>query len=162
MIKSFVVAVSNNNVIGKDNKLPWHLPADLKFFKRLTTGHHIIMGRKTFESFGKPLPDRTSVVITRQKKYHPEGCVVVHSLEEALKIASDEKEALIIGGAEIFKQAMPIADRIYLTRIKENFEGDTFFPELNKEEWILKEKKDFEPDEKNKYAYSFCIYERKS
>ena len=162
MIKSFVVAVSNNNVIGKDNKLPWHLPEDLKFFKRLTTGHHIIMGRKTFESFGKPLPDRTSVVITRQKKYHPEGCVVVHSLEEALKIASDEKEAFIIGGAEIFKQAMPIADRIYLTRIKENFEGDTFFPELNKEEWLLKEKQDFEPDEKNKYAYSFHIYERKS
>ena len=162
MIKSFVVAVSSNNAIGKDNKLPWHLPADLKFFKSLTTGHHIIMGRKTFESFGKPLPNRTSVVITRQKNYNPEGCVVVHSLEEALKVAFDEKEAFIIGGAEIFKVAMPIADRIYLTRIKEIFEGDTFFPELDEEQWLLKEKQDFESDEKNKYAYSFCIYERRS
>ncbi len=161
MIKSFVVAVAKNNVIGKDNTLPWHLPADLRFFKNLTTGHHIIMGRKTFDSFGKPLPNRTSVVITRQKDYRPEGCIVVHSIEEAIKVAAVEKEIFIIGGAEIFKQTMPIADRIYLTRIDQEFEGDTFFPELNKEEWELKEKQDFEPDEKNKYSYSFCIYEPK-
>ncbi len=161
MIKSFVVAVAKNNVIGKDNTLPWHLPADLRFFKNLTTGHHMIMGRKTFDSFGKPLPNRTSVVITRQNDYQPEGCIVVHSIEEAIKVAAVEEEIFIIGGSEIFKQTMPIADRIYLTRIHEDFEGDTIFPELNKEEWELKEKQDFEADEKNKYSYSFCIYERK-
>ncbi|MDQ3192333.1 MAG: dihydrofolate reductase [Bacteroidota bacterium] len=160
-MKSFVVAVAKNNVIGKDNTLPWHLPADLRFFKNLTTGHHMIMGRKTFDSFGKPLPNRTSVVITRQNDYQPEGCIVVHSIEEAIKVAAVEEEIFIIGGSEIFKQTMPIADRIYLTRIHEDFEGDTIFPELNKEEWELKEKQDFEADEKNKYSYSFCIYERK-
>ncbi|HET6243501.1 MAG: dihydrofolate reductase [Bacteroidetes bacterium] len=161
MIKSFLVAVAKNNVIGKDNKLPWYLPADLRFFKNLTTGHHIIMGRKTFESFGKPLPNRTSVVITRKKDYNSQGCIVVHSIEEAIKTAAVEKEIFIIGGEEIFSQSMSIADRIYLTRINEEFEGDAFFPELNSQEWKLKEKQDFEADEKNKYGYSFCIYERK-
>ena len=158
---SLIVAVAENNVIGKNNQLAWHLPADLKLFKNLTTGHHIIMGRKTYESIGKPLPNRTSVVITRQDNYKADGYIVVKSLQEAIKISKDDNEVFIIGGAEIFREAIPIVDRIYLTRIHHTFEGDTFFQEPDPNSWKEIKRTDFNPDEKNKYPYSFCILEKK-
>ena len=161
MIVSIIVAVSENNVIGKDNKLIWHLPADLKNFKTLTMGHHIIMGRKTFESIGKALPGRTSIVITHQSSYSAEGCIVVNSIDEALTKASDDTEVFIIGGDAIFQQSLNFATKIYLTKIHRSFEGDTFFPDLNEKEWAIKACVDFLPDEKNPYRYSFCTLERK-
>lgn len=161
MTISLIVAVAENNVIGKNNQLAWHLPADLKLFKNLTTGHHIIMGRKTYESIGKPLPDRISVIITRQENYKAEGCIVVKSLQDAIQISKNDEEVFIIGGAEIFREAIPIADKIYLTRIHQSFEGDTFFQELDQNVWEETKRIDFNPDEKNKYPYSFCILEKK-
>lgn len=159
---SLLVAISENNVIGKDNQLIWHLPEDLKFFKRVTLGHHIIMGRKTFESIGRVLPGRTSVIITRNKSYKaPEDCIVVNSLSEALEMAKNDEEAFVIGGGEIFKEAIPISDKVYLTIIHEHFEGDTFFPKLNLEEWKEVKNERHQPDEKNKYHYSFLEFVRK-
>ncbi|HAN19979.1 MAG TPA: dihydrofolate reductase [Bacteroidales bacterium] len=157
---SIIVAVAENNVIGKDNNLIWHLPKDLKHFKETTTGHYVIQGRKTFESCGKPLPNRTNVIITRDKNYKAEGCIVVHSLQEALDFAKNESEIFIIGGGNIYKQALPIADRIYLTKVHHVFDGDTFFPEINMNEWIEKSRHDFEPDEKNKYPFSILILDK--
>ncbi len=161
MTISIIVAVSRNNVIGKDNQLIWKLSADLKRFKALTTGHTIIMGRKTFDSIGKPLPDRTSIVITRQKDYKIEGCTVVNSLEEALEKAADQEEVFIIGGGAIYKEALAKANKIYYTKVHKEFEGDTFFPVLNFKEWESANRKDCMPDEKNEYAYSFIDYKRK-
>ena len=158
---SIIVAVGESNVIGKDNQLIWHLPRDLKHFKETTTGHYIIMGRKTFESNGRPLPNRTNVIITRDKDYNAEGCIVVHSLEEAINLAKDDPEPFIIGGGVIYEIAMPLVDRIYLTQIYHKFDGDTFFPEINMDEWIEVEKRDFEPDEKNKYAFTIFTLDRK-
>jgi dihydrofolate reductase len=160
MTISIIAAIAENNVIGKDNKLIWHLPADLKHFKELTSGHHIIMGRKTWESIGKkPLPDRTSIVITRDKNYKAEGCILVHSLDEALAAAKEQEEVFVIGGAEIYKQAMDKADKLYITRVHHKFDGDTFFPEIGKE-WFEAINNDFEKDSKNKYDFSLCEYER--
>jgi len=161
MMISIIVAVAEHNVIGKDNKLIWHLPKDLKHFKETTTGHFVIQGRKTYESFGKPLPNRTNVIITRDKNYKAEGCIVVNSLQEALDIAINEKEVFIIGGGKIYEQAMSIADRIYLTKVHHSFEGDTFFPEINIKEWAEKSRQDYNPDEKNKYPFSIIILERR-
>lgn len=158
---SIIVAVAENNVIGKDNDLIWHLPRDLKHFKETTTGHYVIQGRKTFESCGKPLPNRTNVIITRDNNYKAEGCIVVHSLEDAIKEAKDDSEAFIIGGGKIYEQAMSLVDRIYLTRVHHSFEGDTFFPEINMEEWIEIDRRDFEPDEKNKYSFTILTLDRK-
>ena len=132
---SLIVAASRNGVIGAGNKLPWHLPADLKRFKQLTMGHPILMGRKTFESIGKPLPGRTNIVITRQEGFQACGATVAHSLEEALQICEGQEEVFVIGGAEIYKQALPLADRIYLTRVDADFEGDTFLPALDPARW---------------------------
>lgn len=164
MIKSIIAAVAENNVIGKDNDLVWHLPADLKYFKETTKGHFIMMGRKTFESFGKPLPNRTHIIITRDESYTYPGCYVVHNLEDAYKIAEENNrsEIFILGGAEIYRQSIDHADRLYITEIKASFDGDTFFPEINKNKWKEVERSDFEPDEKNKYPYSFVRYERVS
>lgn len=163
MTISIIVAASENNVIGKDNKLLWRLPADLKYFKEITTGHHIIMGRKTFESLGKPLKDRTNIVITKNIAFRAEGCIIVNSLKWALEIAEKkgEQEVFIIGGGEIFKQALSLTNKIYLTKIFHQFEGDTFFPTLNENEWLLEKNEEHLPDEKNKYRYSFCTYIRK-
>jgi dihydrofolate reductase len=163
MIKSIIVAVSENLVIGKDNKLIWHLPADLKFFKFLTMGHSIIMGRKTFDSIGKALPGRTSLIITRNKNYQaPEGCIVCHSLQEALERTEKmrETEAFIIGGSEIFKDAEELADKIYYTEVKETFEGDAFF-NFDKNKWKEVKREEHSKDEKNKYDYAFVEYVRK-
>src|SRR5277367_6069446 len=134
MIVSDVVAISENHVIGKDNKLLWYLPNDLKHFKVITSGHTVIMGRKTFESVGKPLPKRRNIIITRQN-ITIEGCEVVNSIEAALSLAKDELEVFITGGAEIYKQSLHLTDRIYLTIVHKKFDGDSFFPEINKQEW---------------------------
>lgn len=159
---SIVVAAAENNVIGKDNGLIWHLPADLRHFKQITMGHPILMGRKTYESIGKPLPGRTSIIITTQKDYVAEGCMVVHSVQEAIEQAKPlDTEICIIGGAEIYMQALPLTDTIYLTRIHHTFEGDVYFPELKEEEWETVEQEHHEPDEKNKYSYSFLTLKRK-
>jgi dihydrofolate reductase len=158
---SIIVAVSRNLVIGKDNQLIWKLSADLKRFKALTTGHTIIMGRKTFDSIGKPLPDRTSIVITRQKDYKIEGCIVVNSLEEALEKSSDQEEVFVIGGGAIYKEALAKANKIYYTKVHNNFEGDTFFPVLDLKEWESVNREDRLPDEKNEIPYSFIDYKRK-
>ena len=157
---ALVVAASENGIIGKDNRLPWHMPADLKHFKKLTTGHTVVMGRKTFESIGKALPQRRNIVVTRQPGYAAEGCTVVHSLREALAIDADD--LFVIGGAAIYEQALPDAGRIYLTRIHENFEGDTYLFPIDPNHWSETERADFDADERNPHAYSFITYERRS
>jgi dihydrofolate reductase len=157
-----VVATAEDNVIGKDNQLIWHLPADLKHFKHLTMGHPILMGRKTYESIGKPLPGRTTIIITRQKDYQVEGCIVVHSVKDAIEKGLQlDQDIYIIGGAEIYKQALPFTDTIELTKIHHSFDGDTYFPDINDEEWETESKENHEPDEKNKYSYSFLKLKRK-
>jgi dihydrofolate reductase len=161
MTISLIAAVANNNVIGKDNQLIWHLPADLKHFKTITMGHTVVMGRKTYESMMKPLPGRTNVVITRQQNYHPEGVIIKPSLEDALKDLKVE-EVFIIGGGEIFKQAMALANKIYLTQIHADFDGDAFFPEINPNEWIKTEEENHLKDEKNPYDYTYITYDRKA
>ncbi|HEY0059703.1 MAG TPA: dihydrofolate reductase [Flavisolibacter sp.] len=162
MILSLLVAADENNVIGKDNSLPWHLPNDLRYFKNLTWAMPILMGRKTFESIGKPLPGRKSIVITRNPEWKQEGVVVVHSIDAALAAAQaeDVKEIFVIGGAEIFGVAFSVAQRIYLTRIHHGFEGDVFFPELSAQEWTLVKEMHCAPDEKNAFAHTFQVWER--
>ncbi|HSY61334.1 MAG TPA: dihydrofolate reductase [Cytophaga sp.] len=159
MIRSIIVAQSQNRVIGIDNTLPWYLPADLRRFKAITMGHHMIMGRKTYESIGKPLPGRTSIVITRNKDLVFEGCVMAHSLKEAFEIAekNNDDEAFVIGGAELIKQAIHICDKLYLTNIHQDFKGDTFLEPLCSN-WKEIEHITHEPDEKNVYSYSFVTY----
>ena len=163
MIISSIVAVSENNVIGKDNSLIWHLPADMKFFKEKTTGHCVITGRKNYESIPekfRPLPNRINIVITRQKEYIAPGAIVVGSLEEAFEKASQtgNDEVFIIGGAEIYKQSMHLTDKLYVTKIHHNFEGDAFFPEIDPKHWTEIAHIDFNSDEKNNYNYSFIEY----
>ena len=157
---TLIAAAGENNALGKDKDLVWHLPDDFKRFKKLTTGHHIIMGRKTYESFPKPLPDRTHIVITRQKDYSPQGAVIVHSLEEALEIADIDPQPFVIGGGEIYKLAMGSADKIELTRVHGTFEADAFFPELNENEWELISSSYHDKDEKHEYAFTYLTYER--
>lgn len=159
---TMIVAAGENNEIGKDNDLIWHLRDDLKRFKALTSGHHIIMGRKTFESFPKPLPNRTHVVITRQQHYQvPEGVIVVNSIEAAIEAAKSDQQPFIIGGGEIYKQAMSFASRIELTRVHATFEADTFFPEINKNNWKEVASKVNDIDEQHKHAFTFLTYERR-
>ncbi|GIV33425.1 MAG: dihydrofolate reductase [Chitinophagales bacterium] len=157
---ALILAVSENQVIGKDNKLPWHLPADMKHFVQLTKGHVVIMGRKTFESLQKPLPDRINLVVTRQHDFHAPGTIICHSLEEALQKAAhyESKDIFIIGGSEIYRQSLPLADRIYLTRIHHQFEGDTFFPDPDPQQWQIVSRAFHLPDEKNPYPYTFITY----
>jgi dihydrofolate reductase len=132
---SLIVALARNGVIGKDNRLPWHIPEDLKRFRALTMGHHIIMGRRTWESIGRPLPGRTSVVVSRRPDYSAPGALVVHSLAEALAACAGDDEAFVIGGAQIYREALPLAERIYLTRIDADYAGDAFFPSISQEQW---------------------------
>ena len=159
MITTIVVAISENHVIGKDNKLLWHQPADLKHFKDITNGHTVIMGRKTYNSVGKPLPKRRNIIITR-KTITIEGCEVVNSIEAALALCKSEQEVFIVGGAEIYKQAMHLTDRIYLTIMHQDFDGDSFFPDLDKNVWKEVHREDYEADDKNPLAYSFITLER--
>ena len=163
---SLIVAVSENGVIGKDNDLIWHLPKDMRFFKETTMGHHVIMGRKNFESIPhkyRPLPDRTNIVITRQSEYKAEGCIVVDSIEAALEIAKNngDIEPFIIGGGQIYRLALEanLIDKIYLTKVHCSFEGDTFFSDLNTD-WKEMERIDHKADEKHDYAYSFLTFEK--
>lgn len=164
MIVSLLLAASENNVIGKDNQLPWHLPQDLKYFKNLTWGLPILMGRKTFDSIGKPLLGRKSIVITRNESWRHEGVEVVHSIDEAIQKAEafGAKEIFVIGGAEIFKTALPVAGRIYLTRIHHRFDGDVFFPEISAGEWNLVSNRYCAADEKNVYNHTYQVWERKN
>lgn len=159
---SLIVAAAENNVIGKDNQLIWHLSDDLKRFKKLTSGHHIIMGRKTFESFPKPLPNRTHIVITRQKDYKaPKGVIVVHTMKEAVSVATlNDAEPFVIGGGEIYKQALPFATKIELTRVHHEFEGDTYFPEIDMKDWKETANVFHTKDDKHEYEFSFLTYER--
>lgn len=160
---SIVVAVAENQVIGKDNRLLWRLSNDMKFFKNLTMGGVLVMGRKTFESIGKALPGRINIVITRQKDWKSEQVTVVEDIDMALKKAGAErKEIFIIGGGEIYHQTIEIADRIYLTRVHTNIEGDTFFPKLNESIWELKDRQDYPADEKNEYNHSIEVWERRN
>lgn len=159
---SVIVAVSENNAIGHQNGLPWHLPADLQHFKKITMGHPILMGRKTFESIGRPLPGRTNIIITRQEAYEVPGCITVFSIEEAINLCKEESEVFIIGGSDIILQTLDQVEKIYLTRIHHIFPGDTFLPSLPGSVWMQISKKDFSADEKNVYAYSFLELERRS
>jgi dihydrofolate reductase len=163
MVISLVVAATENNVIGKDNRLLWRLPNDMKFFKNTTWAMPVIMGRKTFESMGKPLAGRTNIVITRQKDWTAEGAIAVQSLEDALQAAADTdaKEAFVIGGGEIYRQSLPKAQRVYLTRVHTTLDGDTYFPALPAEEWELQSQLDCPADEKHAYSYSFQTWQRK-
>ena len=155
---TIIAAAGSNNELGKDNDLVWHLPKDFKRFKKLTTGHHIIMGRKTFQSFPKPLPNRVHLVITRNKDYHPEGAIIVHSMAEALEVAKNDDQAFIIGGGEIYKIGMEIADKIELTRVNGSFEADTFFPEISSENWKLASEEFHLKDEKHKFDFSYQTF----
>jgi dihydrofolate reductase len=157
---SLVVAMAQNRVIGLNNRLPWRLPADLRYFRRITLGKPIVMGRKTFESIGKPLDGRTNIVVTRDLRYQASGCVVVHSLTDALRAAGGATEIMIIGGANIYAQALPVANRIYLTSIHHDIDGDTRFPELDPAAWDEIERNDHAPDPQNPYHYSFRILQR--
>jgi len=161
---ALVVAASDNNAIGKDNRLLWCLPNDMRFFKNTTWGMPVIMGRKTFDSLGKPLAGRTNIVITRQKDWEAPGAIVVSNMDDALKAAgaTDAKEAYVIGGGEIYKQSMHIAQRIYITRVHATLEGDTYFPPIEEKEWKLFSRLDFEADKNHEYAYSFEVWDAKS
>ena len=157
---NIVVAIASNNAIGKNNKLLWHLPKDLRHFKELTTGHTVIMGRKTFDSVGKPLPKRRNIIVTRQN-IKIEGCEVVNSLEAALALAKNETEVDIVGGAEIYKLAMPLTNTIHLTIVHQSFEADTFFPEIDNKTWHETSREEHQPDEKNAIPFSFITLKRR-
>lgn len=161
---SIIAAAAENNALGLDNKLLWHLPDDFKRFKKLTTGHKIIMGRKTFESFPKPLPNRLHIIITRDENYTTKfnDCIIVHSLEEALELTKNDTLTYIIGGGEIYKLGMEAANKIELTRVHVNLDADTFFPEINEQNWKLIEEEYHPKDEKHKYDFTYLTYEKKS
>jgi len=159
---ALIAAMAQDRVIGLNNGMPWHLPADLKHFKRLTIGKSIVMGRKTFDSLGKPLPQRNNIVLTRNSDWQVDGVTVYHDIESVLKELSKQKEVMIIGGAHIYAQFLPHATDLYLTQIDLSVQGDTFFPEWNPQQWHLLEEQSFQPDEKNADAYSFMHWRRES
>jgi len=160
---SIIVAVSANGVIGREQGLPWHLPADLRRFKSVTMGHSMIMGRRTWESIGgRPLPGRPTIVVSRSRSFAAAGARVAHSLEEAVAMAAADDEVFVAGGEGIYRAALPIADRIYLTRLHADFEGDTLFPEFDPSDWVVVSEERHEPDEKNAYPYTFLVYERRA
>ncbi len=159
---TIIAAVAKNNALGKNNDLIWRLPADLKRFKKVTLGHHVIMGRKTFESLGKPLPNRTTIIISRNKDYHVEGCIIVNSLEKAILAAKDDTNPYILGGGEIYRQALDHADILDLTLVHHSFEdADTFFPPIDFKKWEEINREDFKADETHDYDYSFVTYKKK-
>lgn len=163
---SMIAAVSANRVIGKDNDLAWHLPDDMKFFKQTTAGHHVLLGRKNWESIPlkwRPLPNRPNIVITRNDKYQADGGTVTNSLENALSIAkeADEEEAFIIGGGDIYRLGLPLSDRMYLTEIDAQIDGDTFFPEWDKLAWIEVSREHHEADERHAFPFDFVVYDKK-
>ncbi len=155
---SLIVAMDENRLIGSDNRLPWHLPADLALFKRTTMGKPVVMGRKTFESIGKPLPGRRNIVITRNPSFKAEGCEVVSDIDSALAICADDEEIMLIGGASLYQQTIDRADCMYITLIHHEFDGDTWFPEFDPGDWRVAEREDFEADDDNPFAWSFVKY----
>lgn len=158
---SLIVAMAENRVIGKDNRIPWHLPADLAYFRETTMGHTVVMGRKTFESIGKPLPGRKNVVLTRNRDFEADGVTVIHSLEELMRLDDhQEEEVFVIGGAEVYALALPIAQRIYLTLIHTSVEGDSYFPRWEEKEWRLVSRRTGDRDQANPYQYEFLLFER--
>jgi dihydrofolate reductase len=157
---SLIVAMARNRVIGADNKIPWHLPNELKLFKRLTMGHHIIMGRKTYESIARLLPGRTTVIVTRQRDYAVPGALVTHSVDEALKACKGDDEVFVIGGADLFRETLLTADRLYLTTVDAEPAGDTFMPELDPTGWNEISTESFDKDDKHEHAYRLTVYDR--
>lgn len=167
MTISLIAALSENRVIGKNNDLPWHLPDDMKYFMQTTKKHHVIMGRKNYDSIPekfRPLPNRTNIVVTRQKDFHAPGCIVVNSIERGLEIANNnqETEVFIIGGAEIYNQGFTFATRLYLTEIHTHIEGDTYFPEFDKSQWKEVLRKHHLIDERHKFPFDFVVFEREN
>ena len=162
MLISAIVATAENNVIGKDNQIPWYLPADLSYFKKTTLDHHIIMGRNCFHSIGRALPKRTNIVVTRDPFFSADGVIVAHTMEEALGIAFDDgaEEVFILGGGEIYRESMDLWDKLYLTEVDIEPEGDVFFPEIEPSEWVETWREAHEPDAKNEVSYTFRLLER--
>ena len=157
---SLIAAMADNGVIGRNNRLPWRLSADLQRFKALTMGKPIVMGRKTWESIGRPLPGRTNIVVTRDVGYRAEGCVVVHSVDQALEVAAGSDEVMVIGGANLYQQLLGRADRLYITQVRADVEGDAWFPEFDRTQWREVEHESHSRDEKNEYDYAFMTLER--
>ena len=157
-----IAAIAKNYALGKDNDLIWHLPADLKRFKKVTTGHYIVMGRNTFESIGRPLPNRTTIIITRNKNYFKEGCLIANSLEQAVEMSKEEAQVFIIGGAQIYKEtiAKDLAQQLDITLVHKDFEADVYFPEIDAKIWKEIARENFKADEKNKLDYSFISYQK--
>lgn len=162
MIISIIAAMDRNRVIGQGNRLPWKLPADMKHFRQMTLGKPVLMGRKTFESIGKPLAKRTNIIVTHNRNYQADGCIVTHSIDEALVAAKDRAEVMIIGGASIYKLFLPCADRLYLTQVHESFVGDAYFPTFDWADWQEAKRIDRQSDEKNPYPHSFLFMHRRS
>lgn len=159
---SIIVAMDDKQLIGKNNALPWHLPADLAYFKKTTTGKTVLMGRKTYESIGFPLPNRRNIIVSRNASFQAEGCEVVSSIDGALALAKDDDEVMIMGGASFYEQMLPSIDRLYITQIEGEFEGDAHFPEFNRNEFVETFKESHAPDEKNPHAYHFTILDKKA
>ncbi len=158
---SIICAMDQNRLIGKNNALPWHLPADLAFFKQTTMGKPILMGRKTYESIGRPLPGRQNIIISRDTNYQAEGCDCCTDIDTALALAADHAEIMLIGGASLYQQTLERAQQLYLTHIHASFEGDAWFPEVNQNDWLITWQEDHTADEKNRFDYSFVKYSRK-
>lgn len=164
---SLIAAVAQNKVIGRNNDLPWHLPDDMKFFMETTRGHHVILGRKNYESLPlryRPLPDRTSIVVTRQQNFKAAGCLVVNSIEAALKIAKDngEGEAMVIGGSDIYSLSLPYSNRLYITEVHASPEGDVYFPDFNKDEWKEVSRVHHDADPRHAFSFDFVVYNRRN
>lgn len=157
---AIIVATDEQGLIGKDNDLPWRLSADLQYFKRVTMGKPLIMGRNTHDSIGRPLPGRKNIIVTKNKEYQAEGCLVVHSIADALLACEQAAEVMVMGGASLYQQFLPAANKIYLTHVHALLEGDTWFPEWQKDQWLEISREDHQADEKNDYAYSFIQYEK--
>ena len=161
MIRTLVVAMARNRVIGRDNQLPWRLPDEIAYFKRVTMGHPVIMGRRTYESIGKPLPGRKNIVVTHDRAYSAPGCTVVGSLQEAWQAAGNAAEACVIGGTSLFRESLPIADRIHLTEVEADVAGDTYFPEFDRGQWTETEVERHAADERHAYPYRIALLERR-
>jgi dihydrofolate reductase len=159
---SIIAAMAKNRVIGVHNSIPWHLPSELKLFKSITMGHHIVMGRNTWESMRRLLPGRTTVIVTRQRDYKVAGATVVHSIEEAIAACAGDDEIFVIGGAQLYNTALPVADRIYLTTVDAEIEGDTFMPDIDLSEWQVHSSQAFSADDRNPYAFELTVYDRKA
>lgn len=157
---SMIVAMDNNRAIGKDNELLWHLPDDFQYFKAVTMGKPILMGRKTFESIGRPLPGRENVVVTRDKSFSAEGVTVVNSIDAALEATQQYDEVMVIGGANLYQQMLPLADKLYVTLVRHAFEGDVFFPEINTDKWLMTHQTEHSADDRHVYSFSFLTYQK--